>query len=92
MVSRRKSIETLQKGTVLNTPQIVPGRNPRTSVPTDETSKLSVNVFETAIPMAKMSAGIETKLLSEINEHMTILIDTYGRTTGMRTPPIEALA
>jgi hypothetical protein len=30
--------------------------------------------------------------LSEINEHMKILIDTYGRTTGMRAPPIEALA
>ena len=31
----------------------------------------------------------EPKLLSEINEH---LIDTYGRTTGVRTSPIEALA
>ena len=31
----------------------------------------------------------EPKLLSEINQH---LIDTYGRTTGVRTSPIEALA
>jgi hypothetical protein len=30
--------------------------------------------------------------LIEINKHMIILIDTYGRTTGMRAPPIEALA
>jgi len=29
--------------------------------------------------------------LSEINEHL-ILIDTYGRTTGVRTSPIEAVA
>jgi hypothetical protein len=35
---RRKSIEALQEGTVLNTPQIVPGRNPRTSVPTVDAS------------------------------------------------------
>ena len=34
----------------------------------------------------------EPKLLSAINEHMNILTDTYGRTTGMRAPPIEALA
>jgi hypothetical protein len=35
----------------------------------------------------------ETKLLSEINEHL-IFIDTYGRATGVRTSPgpIEALA
>jgi hypothetical protein len=91
-LSRRKSIETLQEGTVLNTPQIVPGRNRRTSPPPIEASKMSVNVFETAMPMAKMSAGIETKLFSKINEHMKILVDTYGRTAGVRTSPIEALA
>jgi hypothetical protein len=33
----------------------------------------------------------ETKLLSEINEHL-IFIDAYGRATGVRTSPIEALA
>jgi hypothetical protein len=45
-LSRRKSIETLQEGTVLNTPQIVPGRDPRTSAPPDETSTLDMSVFE----------------------------------------------
>jgi hypothetical protein len=30
--------------------------------------------------------------LIEINKHMLILTDTYGRTTGMRAPPIEAVA
>ena len=143
MVSRRKSIETLQKGTVLDTPQIVPGRNPRTSPP----PKLGVNVIKPVLLMTEVYADLEmrnasetvhrindvinvqghtartspspaealalnvknvnefnvpmdevhedlnaAKLLSEINEHMTVLIDTYGRTTGMRTPPIEALA
>jgi hypothetical protein len=58
MVSRRKSIETLQKGTVLNTPQIVPGRNPRVNVPTVKASNVELNVFETAIPMAKMNADM----------------------------------
>jgi hypothetical protein len=93
MVSRRKSIETLQEGTVLNAPQIVPGRNPRMNVPTVKASNVELNVFEPAIPMAEVHEELdEAKLLSEINEHMTILIDTYGRTTGMRTSPIEALA
>ena len=34
----------------------------------------------------------ETKLLSEINEHMIILLDPYGRTAGVRPSPVEALA
>ena len=34
----------------------------------------------------------EPKLLSEINEHMKILLDPYGRTTGVRPSPVEALA
>ena len=90
-VMKRQSTETA-KNLILDevTPQLVPGR--RTGPPPIEASELGVSVFETAIPMARMSAGIETKLLSEINEHMKILIDTYGRTTGMRAPPIEALA
>jgi hypothetical protein len=147
MVSRRQSLETLQKGTVLNTPQVVPGRNPRTSAPPVEPATLCVNVIKPVLLMTEVYADLEmrnasetvhrindvinvqghtartspspaealalnvknvnefnvpvdevhddlnaTKLLSEINEHMTILIDTYGRTTGMRTPPIEALA
>jgi hypothetical protein len=91
-LSRRKSIETLQKGTVLNTPQIVPGRDPRTSAPPDETSKLGMNVFENVSVNEVQEELNEPELLSEINEHMNILIDTYGRTTGMRTPPIEAVA
>ena len=91
-LSRRKSIETLQKGTVLNTPQIVPGRDPRTSAPPDETSKLGMNVFENVSVNEVHEELNEPELLSEINEHMNILIDTYGRTTGMRTPPIEAVA
>ena len=88
---RRKSIETLQEGTVLNTPQIVPGRNPRTSAPPDETSKLGMNVFENVSVNEVHEELNETKLLSEINEHL-IFIDTYGRATGVRTSPIEALA
>jgi hypothetical protein len=57
-LSRRTFIETLQEGTVLNTPQIVPGRIPRTSAPPVEPATLCVNVFEKAIPMAKMSADM----------------------------------
>ena len=58
---------------------------------TVQASSVMANVFETAIPMAKVYADLdEAQLLSEINEHMN-LIDTYGRTTGMRTSPIEAL-
>ena len=57
-LSRRKSIETMQAGTILNTPQIVPGRIPRTSAPPVEPATLCVNVFEKAIPMAKMSADM----------------------------------
>jgi hypothetical protein len=91
-LNRRKSIETLQKGTVLNTPQIVPGRDPRTSAPPDETSKLGMNVFENVSVNEVHEELNEPKLLSAINEHMNILTDTYGRTTGMRAPPIEALA
>ena len=53
---------------------------------------MGVDVFETAIPMAKVYADLdEAQLLSKINEHMN-LIDTYGRATGVRTSPIEALA
>ena len=93
MVSRRKSIETLQEGTVLNTPQIVPGRNPRMNVPTVKASNVELNVFEPAIPMAEVHAELdEAKLLSEINERMKILLDPYGRTTGARPSPVEALA
>jgi hypothetical protein len=92
-LSRRKSIETLQEGTVLNAPQIVPGRNPRMNVPTVKASNVKMNVFEPAIPMAEVHAELdEAKLLSEINEHMKILLDPYGRTTGVRPSPVEALA
>ena len=147
MVSRRKSIETLQKGTVLDTPQIVPGRNPRTSPPPLEASKLGVNVIKPVMLMTEVCADLElrnasetvhrindvtnvqghtarmspspiealalnmknvnefnvpmdevhedlnaAKLLSEINEHSLIVVDTYGRTTGIRPSPVEALA
>ena len=93
MVSRRKSIETLQEGTVLNAPQIVPGRHPRMNVPTIKASNVELNVFEPAIPMAEVHAELDkAKLLSEINEHMKILLDPYGRTTGVRPSPVEALA
>ncbi len=55
--------------------------------------KLSRVVYYKNVPMDEIhDHRHEAKLLSEINEHMTILIDTYGRTTGMRAPPIEALA
>jgi hypothetical protein len=93
MVSRRKSIETLQEGTVLNAPQIVPGRNPRMNVPTVKASNVELNVFEPAIPMAEVHEELdEAKLLSEINEHMKIILDPYGRTTGERPSSVEALA
>ena len=92
-LSRRKSIETLQEGTVLNAPQIVPGRNPRMNVPTVKASNVELNVFAPAIPMAEVHEELdEVKLLSEINEHMAILLDPYGRTTGVRPSPVEALA
>jgi hypothetical protein len=94
MVRKRQSTETAQSMILVEvTPQLVPGRRPRTSPPPIEATKLGMNVFEPAIPMAEVHAELdEAKLLSEINEHMNILIDTYGRTTGMRTPPIEAVA
>jgi hypothetical protein len=57
-LSRRKSIETLKEGTVLNTPQIVPGRIPRTSAPPVEPATLCMKAFEKAIPMAKMAADM----------------------------------
>ena len=61
MVSRRKSIETLQKGTVLDTPQIVPGRNPRTSPPPIEASKLGVNVIRPVMLMTEVCADLELR-------------------------------
>ena len=51
-----------------------------------------MNVFENVSVHEVHEELNEPKLLSAINEHMNILTDTYGRTTGMRAPPIEALA
>ncbi len=52
---------------------------------------MSINEFN--VPMNEVHEDLdEAKLLSEINKHMIILIDTYGRMTGVRTSPIEAVA
>ena len=55
---------------------------------------MSMSVFETAITMAKIHEDLneEAMLLSEINEHSLIVVDPYGRTTGIRPSPVEALA
>jgi hypothetical protein len=72
----------------------VQGHTARTSPSPAEALALNVkNVNEFNVPMDEVHEDLNAaKLLSEINEHMKILIDTYGRTTGMRAPPIEALA
>ncbi len=55
-----------------------------------------MSVYEFNVPMNEVHEVHEdldeAKLLSEINKHMIILVDTYGRMTGMRAPPIEELA
>ena len=52
-----------------------------------------MSVYEFNVPMNEVHEDLdEAKLLSEINKHMIILIDTYGRMTGVRTSPIEAVA
>ena len=55
---------------------------------------MSVNVFEPAITMAKLHEDPHeaAMLLSEINEHSLIVVDTDGRTTEIRPSPVEALA
>jgi hypothetical protein len=76
-------------GNLIDLEQVVSRISTATTV---EASSVEVNVFKPARPMATVYADQELnepKLLSEINEH---LIDTYGRTTGVRTSPIEALA
>ena len=77
-LSRRKSIETLQKGTVLNTPQIVPGRDPRTSAPPDETSKLGVNVFEPTVPVTEDYADLEMRNANETVHRINDMINVQG--------------
>ena len=58
---------------------------------------MSVNVFEPAITMVKLHEELHEAamrlgmLLSEINEHSLIVVDTYGRTTEIRPSPVEAL-
>jgi hypothetical protein len=77
-------------GNLIDLEQVVSRISTATTV---EASSVEVNVFKPAIPMATVYADQdEAQLLSEINEHMAILLDTYGRTTGVRTSPIEALA
>ena len=62
-------------------------------MPTVKASNVELNVFEPAIPMAEVHEELdEAKLLSEINKHMIILVDPYGRTTGVRPSSVEALA
>ncbi len=52
-----------------------------------------MSVYEFNVPMNEVHEDLdEAKLLSKINKHMIILIDTYGRMTRMRTSPIEAVA
>ena len=55
---------------------------------------MSVNVFEPAITMVKLHEELHeaAMLLSEINEHSLIVVDTDGRTTEIRPSPVEALA
>jgi hypothetical protein len=63
------------------------------NVPTVKASNVEMNVFEPAIPMAEVHEELdEAKLLNEINEHMKIILDPYGRATGVRPSPVEALA
>ena len=54
---------------------------------------MSVNVFEPAITMVKLHEELHeaAMLLSEINEHSLIVVDTDGRTTEIRPSPVEAL-
>ncbi len=61
MVSRRKSIETLQKRTVPVTPQFVPGRRARTSPPPIEASNLGVNVIEPVMLMTEVFADLSRR-------------------------------
>jgi len=53
-----------------------------------------MSVYEFNVPMDAVHEDQlnEAKLLSEINEHMKILLDPYGRTTEGRPSPVEALA
>ena len=71
----------------------VQGHTARTSPSPAEELALNVkNVNEFNVPMDEVHEDLNAaKLLSEINEHL-ILIDTYGRATGVRTSPIEAVA
>ena len=95
---KRQSSETAQN-MILDevAPQFVPGRRPRVSPPPIEASKLGVNVFEPAITMVKLHEELHEAamrlgmLLSEINEHSLIVVDTDGRTTEIRPSPVEAL-
>ena len=68
----------------------VQGHTARTSPSPAEALALNVkNVNEFNVPMDEVHEDLNAaKLLSEIN----ILIDTYGRMTGVRTSPIEAVA
>jgi hypothetical protein len=77
-------------GNLIDLEQVVSRISTATTV---EASSVEVNVFKPAIPMATVYADQdEAQLLSEINEHMAILLDPYGRTTGVRPSPVEALA
>ena len=86
---QRQSSETAQN-MILDevAPQFVPGRRPRVSPPPIEASKLGVNVIEPAITMAKLHEDLQRSLheaamlLSEINEHSLIVVDTDVEADG----------